>query len=109
MKLYRYIRSWESGERDIELLELEVIKETPKSWTVICPQYKTHIVRKDILRKAFAYPDKKSAFKNFKKRTKKALLICEGNLEDSKNFIKRIKEFEENNKQIHIQEPHQIY
>jgi len=110
MKLYRYIRDWgDNGERAIRLLELEVIKESPKTWQVL-NDGKLHVIKKDTLRKAFAYPDKERAFKNFKKRTEKALLINEGWVEDAKYFIEEIRKTEKENKTILIkQSEYEIY
>ncbi len=94
MKLYRYVRSydWEGGGA-IELIEYIVEKETSKTWTII-ENGKQHIIRKEEGRKRFAYSKKEDAFRNFKKRTEKALAINQVNVDAAKHFLEEIKKME---------------
>ena len=100
--LYRYVKDNEH----IRLVEYPIEKETPKSWTIIGEDYKQHTIRKEILRKAYAYPTKEQAFKNFKARTKKYISILEDNIESAKHFLREAERIEEGSIQnIPVKQP----
>jgi len=89
--LYRYVKDYEK----IRLAEYPIAKETDKTWTILGEDFKKHVIRKEILRKAYAYPTKEQAFTNFKKRTEKHLAILENQIEEVKDWLKKIKEVED--------------
>jgi len=99
MKLYRYVRSWEQ----ISLIEYDIIKETPKTWTIMEGPIQ-HVIRKEEGRKRYAYSQKKDAWKNFKARTKKSLQLAQQQVDAANFFLEEIKKVEEQNLPIKIRE-----
>jgi hypothetical protein len=92
MKLYRYeraIRLGEYSEYKVDLVELEIIKETPKGYWV--KYYNGVKDKKFILKgnngKRFAYETKEVALSAFKIRTKRSIGFCEQHLKDAKSYL----------------------
>jgi len=92
MKLYRFERGFNSGSYfgyELDLRELEVLKETDKGYWVECWRSANNkkFTLKGIEGKRFAYETKEAALNNFQIRTQRSVEFCEKNLKDAKGYL----------------------
>jgi len=94
---YRYERDYGTfiGEVNIKLIEFETLRETEFGYWIKLPYRKEKFVLKDS-NKRYAYPTKKEAFNSFDIRTNRAAGYAERDLDNAREFLKLIDEFDIN-------------